>query len=270
MKSRKNSCTKTILGIFRLALVLLGLGLFSTANAAVITEPFATSGSLQDWKAVGTVSGGVPGTPYTEVKEISSGTYGLFMGRRPDGAADPGALFYYGTAGDNGTPRLIDFSASFTMNIRMGQNSTFGFMVRATSDAFNNNGGYFVAYHRLNGVASLTIYDKPKSNTDHGAVLKTVSLMLDFETDYVFKVSAIGNLIEASIWSADGQEQLGIVSIDDARTTGGYFGFRAAAGGSNNIVTFRDLTVNTIPEPTTAALALIALAVGVAGRAIIR
>jgi hypothetical protein len=245
-----------------LALLLSAVILPSSMGAVIITEGFdAPQGGVPaGWSVV--TRGGVANDGIVEIAEIDGSLGNALRFQRPAsggaGSFSSGALYYTGEAVPGGL--MQDFSAGVTLRLgaNLGTASSVGFMVRTQSLSYSfapsPYGGYYVALTST----GLGIYSNPSAHNELGTLVSSLdSFSSVASTDYLFRVSAEGTTISASLWSADGTTELAAVEYTSAENVGGYFGFRSGYGNSNMTGYFRDLTLTVVPEPTAASLAAV-------------
>lgn len=90
-----------------------------------------------------------------------------------------------------------------------------------------------------------------------------LSLGMTSNTDYLYRFTAIGNVLTASIFKLDTDGnftiKLGEVSVEDDSYTSGYYGFRNFPGADTRATYFSDLAIISVPEPSNVAFLAIAL-----------
>ncbi len=244
----------------------------ATASAAVYEQPFDTVGALpSDWAVAGYFNDSY-GSVAVETVSAGGETTGLRLQRTvgTGGAAGNSFVYYKGSFGDVANGVLSDFTGSAIVRIQaIGKSVSDGFMVR-TAEPNGTSGslsGYFVTFSRgdyTNGTPGvLEIYKNPNGASAKGQLLQSVLLdvPLTFNTDYLFEVKAQGNTISGFLYSWDDSTDsfsrlLGQVSVEDGSYTSGLFGFRTTHDGASQSILLRDVKIETIPEPSAAALLL--------------
>lgn len=179
-------------------------------------------------------------------------------GKGPDGGGS-GAAYLVGTEADIVNGQIGDLQAEVT--IRLGGagepiTSLRGVVLRAQTPelvAPKQAGfwGYSVGFISKGEGRGLAIYENPTgtSSTGLGVSRAFAALPHDLQgdTDYLFKVSAQGKTLKASLFAADGTTLLATVHYDEAETAGGYFGLRAAHSNSGVNTYFRTLKLEAVP-----------------------
>ena len=243
-------------GMTALALgAVLAVATTSSADAAVYTR-FDSAGALDDWNDVH-----YPGTPSQPVKIVNGpkDVAVLEIARPTGGAAANNAFVYYtGSEGGIVDGKVADFEMTSVFSTSWGNqfdSTTFGFMVRAQEATYGSSGGYYIAFSPKDG-GTLTLFDSPTTHTANGTVLDSVAVSLSKENYYLFKLSAVGSTISASVWSEDGNTLLAEVEYGNARLDGGYFGVRTGFGNTVVGQYVKDISVTVIPEPATIGFTL--------------
>ncbi len=215
-----------------------------------------------------------PSTTVIQPVTIGDNTYLQFRrtrtGESPGGSANA-FLSYKGHDDFVEDGKLADFKMELI--IRMGEmdegagpgSGSIGFAFRSAAAGYNNNVGYYLAVNFKDG--ALTLYKNPIDHTKYGTLVKSVTdFTLSSDVDYKLTLHVEGASIIASLWTLDGTEALTTLSIDDAENiNAGLFGLRAHFWEPGQNAYFRDLKMETIPEPSHLAL-IGAIALGLLSR----
>lgn len=248
--------------------ILLLLSILACAgtcySATLITQSFGTaapgSTTPEGWFSTNENA--------TEIVSLAGINYQRIWRNSSNGGS--AAVYYTGSQGEVVNGLIQDFNAEMTL--RMGgtfpQNATLrGVVARAQTLATSGPDGegfwgYSIGFIATGDNRGLYIYENPTATGTAG--LGTLRAYDDFEEDltantqYLFRISAQGEALSASLWSADGEVMLASVLYDEAEVIAGYFGLRSAHANSVANTAFRDLTleVTAVPEPTVAVLLL--------------
>lgn len=246
--------------------ILLILSILACAgtgySATLITQSFATaapgSTTPEDWFSSHDVA--------TEIVSLAGINYQRIWRNSSNGGS--AAVYYTGSQGEVVNGQIQDFNAEMTL--RMGgtfpQNTTLrGVVARTQTLGTSGPGGeefwgYSIGFIATGDNRGLYIYENPTgANTAGLGTLRGYHALEDdltANTQYLFRVSALGETLSASLWTADGQLMLASVLYDEAEVATGYFGLRSAHANSVANTAFRDLTleVTAIPEPAVAIL----------------
>lgn len=241
------------------AALALAVAIIPAADAAVYTR-FDSDDALVNW---GIVYRDTSTKNPISIEDGPDGEKALRMTRPgTGGAAGDSAFVYYTGSGDGITSgKVADFemTSTFSMTFNptaVGLATPFGLMIRASSKSYSASGGYFFAYMATTSGGSLVLYDSPTSHSAHGTVRDSFDVILNPNVNYVFKISAIGSNISASVWSEDGGTLLGQLEYGNARTNAGYFGVRAGFANTSVAQYVKDVSVSVIPEPATVGFVL--------------
>lgn len=179
------------------------------------------------------------------------------------------AVYYTATNGEVQNGQIRDFNAQIVM--RMGgtfpqDQSLRGVVVRAqTTDLSAPAGstsfwGYSIGVVATGSDKGLYIYENPKgiywngNSLDRGTQLAFQAFTLDLQSnvEYSFRISALGSILTASLWTLDGAQELASVTYSEAQIVSGYFGLRSANANAAANTSFRDLQMNVtaVPEPS--------------------
>lgn len=189
---------------------------------------------------------------------VTNGGHAWLRQQRTEGPRGNSFVYFNGDFGTVQGGLLSDFTATVILKVSGGLDGDGrGMMIRADSTGAVPS-GYFV-YIADN---SLQIsHDPANATTGRGTVLaKSAETFgkLASGSEYRFTVSAKGETISGSLHAWDeGTSSFSIllaeVSTEDAAHGSGYFGFRTAFSNESRSVFWRDLTITTTPEPSTAA-----------------
>lgn len=263
----KSLLSKALSGVVAMT---LGAAFISSADAAVYTR-FDSTTALNDWSII---QNGTP-TLNQEVAIVNR-PYGegepVLRITRPSGGSTANNAFirYAGSAEGVVDGKIADFEMTSTISMTFlsgpsgSTDSTIGFLVRATAASYNSSKGYYVAFSPAEG-GLLRLFDSPTSHSrgpadkpsGNGTELAAVALNLSSNVNYLFKVSAIGSTISASVWSEDGSTLLGELEYANARTGAGYFGIRSGFGNTGVSAYIKDVSFTVIPEPATVGFTLV-------------
>lgn len=182
---------------------------------------------------------------------------------RPGSAST--AVYYTGSQGDVTGGQILDFNAEMIVRFS-GSNQTTtmrGVAIRTQSLDFAASGstpfwGYtvgFVAHGNSNNTPrGLYIYENP---TDYGTAARGEFLAytpfaadLNSNLIYVFRVSAEGPILTASLWNEAGTVEYASVIFEEANEVAGFFGLWAANANSISGTDYRNLNlmVTAVPE----------------------
>lgn len=254
-----NSFFRKLLG--GMTALLLAAASMPVAEAAVYTR-FDTDDALDvNWAIV--YRDATTKNPVS-IEDGPDGEKALRMTRPGTGGTTGDSAFVYYTGSGDGiaSGKVADFEMTSTISMSFnrgagGLATPFGLMIRASSASYSASKGYFFAYMATTSGGSLVLYDSPTSHGAHGTVLDSFDVILNPNVNYVFKISAIGSNISASVWSEDGGTLLGELEYGNARTNAGYFGARAGFANTNVAQYVKDISVTVIPEPATVGFALL-------------
>lgn len=236
----------------------------SSLNAQyTYTQSFASpvGGLPDDWQVAGYFDSGVG------IAEITATLPALYQARTAAGGGANGNSTVYFT-GDFGTVSdgiLADFSSTMVFRIGYAANGPQGVVLRGSISA-NGNGwnGYYISFNEDTNILQIGLNPTAVSGAGSlGSILEstTISSGLSHDVDYLLSVSAVEDTISASIYGWDSETSsyslpLGEVSAIDSTYSEGLFGFRTSYGGINRAVSWRNLELTTIPEPSTATMIL--------------
>lgn len=242
----------------------------SAQAAAIISEEFTSplGGIPSGWTAV--IRNGVANDGVVGIQQINSSLGNGLQFQRPSsggaGSNSSAVVYYTGTTGTPSDAKMMDFSAEITLRLgaALGASSSIGMMVRTQSLSYSfTAGGSFGGYYVAVADGVLGIFENPSNNSEAGSNRASSGpLTLSLNTDYLFRVSALGSTISAEIWDSTGTTQYASVSYGSANEVAGYTGLRSGYGNSSQSAYFRDLNMAVVPEP--GVLGLLALA-GVLG-----
>jgi len=235
----------------------------SAQAASVISEEFTSplGGIPTGWTAV--IRGGAANDGFVGVQQINASLgNGLQYQRISGGSSNSSAAVYYtGTTGTPSDAKMMDFSSEITLRLgaTLGVSSSIGMMVRTQSLSYSFSGTSFGGYYVAVTNTGLGIYSNPSDNSVPGTLESNFAVfVLSANTDYLFRVSALGSMISAEIWDSTGTTQYASVSYGSANEVAGYTGLRSGYGNSSQSAYFRDLNMTVVPEP--GVLGLLALA----------
>ncbi len=265
MKTRLKTLAKAALPILTGACILSAS---SSAEATLlIDESFGGPALPSDW-TVATGSGSAPPSI-----AFHNGTNWLYMART-DATQTRNAIYYTGTGLDDSLTdgQVADFTASVILNtgniIADSKDGAFGMVVKGT-DATSYNVGADSYYITFRAGASetnrgLAIYSNVAAHTFPVSANRLAFdgfEKLEADADVLLRVSSIGSVLSASLWSMDANgnalDELASVTYTEASTAAGYVGLRSGSQSSGVTDTyFRDFKLEAIPEPATALLLL--------------
>lgn len=225
-------------------------------SAVVISETFSSpTGSVPpNWTEV--IRSSAENNGAVEIAPISglSGNALKFHRAANNSAGNFGpnanAAVYY-TPSENS--RITEFTAEVTLRLEgpLGASSSVGMMLRTQSLNYQFSNTPFSGYYVAITADGLGIYENPTNNSAPGVLLGSLSAFsAQGATDYLFRVSAQGSILTASLWDSTGSTELASVTYSSAKITDGYFGFRGGFGNYSTTAYFRDLTLTVIPEPS--------------------
>jgi hypothetical protein len=240
------------------------------ASAATINEPFDSP--------VGGLPSGftlAANGDTSSSKIVTQGLANYLQLGVTDSSAQNAALYYTGgdaTATSNN--QFADFNGSTIIYFSSVQNVSraYSLVLRAQTPEFSNpEGGYYVTLVPKAGVGTtghITI-NKISSLDGSSSVLASSDTGTNgnfLQGPYLMTFSAVGKTLSATVFNSDGVTPLASVSTDDTTYSSGYIGLRSnvvyASGNGSRYVYFRNLEVNSVPEP--AAMSLLLLAGGLA------
>ncbi len=260
-------------------LILLAAASLTSLSAvsAVITEKFDTAGPTPEGWTVARYNQNT--VPNIDVRDSGLGYTALWMNRPRITDVNTynylSALYYTGDSED-GTiidGQVANFTASVIISsprISPAPGAFNGMVIRATSNSYKDNGGYFIAFNASDeGNSGLGIW---ATGTAHQAKEAQALLFNDFQTlpdgffddfnggaSLLLSITAIGSTIEASLWTlddnGDADLQIGSLLYKNATVTGaGTIGLKSAFDNTNTTGYFRDFQLQSIPEPGTVAM----------------
>ncbi len=233
---------------------------FQGDAAVVITESFSSplEGVPDDWTAVirnnAENNGAVEIAPIPGVSENALRFERAANGSSGNFGSNANAAVYYTAAGSS---QFSDFTAEVTLRFDnpLGNSSSAGIMLRTQSLGYQFSSTPFAGYYIAVTLDGLGIYENPTGNSTPGTLVSSLAAFsAQGATDYLFKVSAQGSTLTASLWDISGTEELASVIYSSANISDGYFGFRNGFGNYAQTAYFRDLTLTVIPEPASLIL----------------
>ncbi len=249
------------------AVCAASLSLVSTLDATTVTQDFGTQGETPNTMPAGwqvryrnnTTDTGVLNTAAIIDTIPGTSQMALLLQRTTEVASSNSSVLvsYTGTTGDIVNGQVADFNAEFTLRaIQKGNSTSAGFLFRSASANYSSGAGYYVGFALVSGTYLLGLWQNPVSHVDNGTLLASdpINGFAD-NVDYTLKIVAVGANISASLW--DGETEVASISISDANhLSAGYFGFRSAFGNNGASVAFRNFELQSVPEPSAAALFL--------------
>ncbi len=212
-----------------------------------------------------------PATPgnVLRIQDIDDVSY-LNLRRAATGDPEPGSanafVYYKGTSDFAPGGQIADFNLDLVIRIgeKGGSSDSMGVAFRMSTQSYSaTKTGYYLGIDGSGSTARLALYQNPGNHTVGTTTPLTSSTLtggLELDVDYILKLRAEGSTIEASLWKPNEETAIATLSISDATyLDAGYWGLRTNFTNGGTSVYYRDLTAAAIPEPSTVALASLAL-----------